>query len=311
MQNILYCFDENYNIQGFCSIISMLEKSSVSKNIYIIHKDPESFNQYIEIIQNHKMAGIVEIYKFENKDYKFHNLDNKHVSEATYYRLFMTKYLPKHLDGVLYVDADAYFISEFEEKLEQEFISLKKSEYLVSALTNFSDDDYSRLGLKNGKYFNAGVVLIDYKKWLIQDVTGSLLKIFQNPQRELIFWDQDILNIYFDGKYKELETSLNFNVYGDQQKKDSDTELIEKEATIVHYSGKHKPWSPKGIFSSESKFYLEIYRSLFEEKYHIVNIWSYNTLKILIKNVLSLNILKLEYPASYFWICINSIIQKK
>ena len=122
MQNILYCFDENYNIQGFCSIISMLEKSSVSKNIYIIHKDPESFNQYIEIIQNHKMAGIVEIYKFENKDYKFHNLDNKHVSEATYYRLFMTKYLPKHLDGVLYVDADAYFISEFEEKLEQEFM---------------------------------------------------------------------------------------------------------------------------------------------------------------------------------------------
>ena len=60
------------------------------------------------------------------------------------------------------------------------------------------------------------------------------------------------------------------------KKKDSDTELIEKEATIVHYSGKHKPWSPKGIFSSESKFYLEIYRSLFEEKYHIVNIWSYN-----------------------------------
>ena len=44
---------------------------------------------------------------------------------------------------------------------------------------------------------------------------------------------------------------LSGNAYGDQQKKDSDTELIEKEATIVHYSGKHKPWSPKGIFSSE------------------------------------------------------------
>ena len=58
------------------------------------------------------------------------------------------------------------------------------------------------------------------------------IKIFQNPQRELIFWDQDILNIYFDGKYKELETSLNFNVYGDQQKKDSDTELIEKKQQL-------------------------------------------------------------------------------
>ena len=120
----------------------MLEKSSVSKDIYIIHKDPESFNQYIEIIQNHKMAGIVEIYKFENKDYKFHNLDKINMYLKQLITDFMTKYLPKNLDGVLYVDADAYFISEFEEKLEQEFMNLKKSEYLVSALTNFSDDDY-------------------------------------------------------------------------------------------------------------------------------------------------------------------------
>ena len=71
MQNILYCFDENYNIQGFCSIISMLEKSSVSKDIYIIHKDPESFNQYIEIIQNHKMAGILKFTSLKIKIINF------------------------------------------------------------------------------------------------------------------------------------------------------------------------------------------------------------------------------------------------
>ena len=45
VQNYLYCFDENYNIQATCSISSLLAKNSESINIYVIHKNPKTFDK--------------------------------------------------------------------------------------------------------------------------------------------------------------------------------------------------------------------------------------------------------------------------
>ena len=49
--NFLYCFDENYNIQGYLSIYSLLENVDNKISIYIIHKDPKSFEKYPTNIQ--------------------------------------------------------------------------------------------------------------------------------------------------------------------------------------------------------------------------------------------------------------------
>ena len=310
MNNFLYCFDSNYNIQGFCSIISLLNNSLNKIDIYIIHQDPGSFTEFSKIINDHQKLNSLKIYKFLEKNLNFPNLENKHVSEATYYRLFMHKYLPTNLDFVFYIDADAFLINNYEEKLKNEILKLKNSTHCLSALTKNSNFHHKRLKLKKPKYMNAGILLINYKKWLETNVSEALLQILHEPKLELEFWDQDVLNIYLSGEYEELDASLNYNVYGDQQSSQDALKTIENEAIIVHYSGKHKPWSPKGVYSIESKFYIEIYRQIFDEKYHIVNIWSQNTLKIIIKNILNLNILKLEYPVSYLMITLRSIFNK-
>ena len=39
----------------------------------------------------------------------------------------------------------------------------------------------------------------------------------ENKENELIFWDQDLLNMYFDGNFLDLNNSLNYNIYGDQK----------------------------------------------------------------------------------------------
>jgi len=54
MINVLYCFDENYNKQAAVSIFSLLEKVSEKINIYIIHKDPDTFINIKEKIDSHK-----------------------------------------------------------------------------------------------------------------------------------------------------------------------------------------------------------------------------------------------------------------
>ena len=311
MNNFVYCFDENYNIQGYCSIMSLLKNCENKVNIYIVHQDPETFNEFSNNIQSHKNLKKLTIYKFKNNDYEFPNLNNKHVSEATYYRLFLDEYLPDNIDTFLYLDADAYFIKGFEDLIYEASSNLRNSEFIISALNGKGSLNHERLKLKSGRYFNAGVLLVDYKKWLKAGVSFSLLKELQNKENELIFWDQDLLNMYFDGNFLDLNNSLNYNIYGDQKASKNVLSSISTNATIVHYSGKHKPWSPKGVLSKESFFYNKIYRELFKEKYHIVNVFSWNTIKILSKNLLTLKILKLEYPLSYLYITLKTVLKKK
>ena len=51
MLNLLYCLDQNYNLQTITSIMSFLKNTDESINIYIIHENPESFEEYLQKIK--------------------------------------------------------------------------------------------------------------------------------------------------------------------------------------------------------------------------------------------------------------------
>ena len=110
--NLLYCFDSGYDKQTFVSIYSILSKiEETVVNIFIIHKNPETFEKYrLEILKNKKI-GNIEIYQFDKNISNYPNLSKKHVSEATYYRLFISDYLPDNLEEVIYIDSDVYCLS--------------------------------------------------------------------------------------------------------------------------------------------------------------------------------------------------------
>ena len=52
--DFIYAADENYNKQLAVSINSLLSKLSANANIHIIHKNVESFNNYLDLLDNHK-----------------------------------------------------------------------------------------------------------------------------------------------------------------------------------------------------------------------------------------------------------------
>mgnify|MGYP001329269773 FL=1 len=103
----VYAIDENYNKQAYISISSLLEKINTQCSILIIHKNPETFNTYIDQIEVNDNLDNIKIVKFENKGTKFPQLEGSHVSEATYYRLFIDQYLPK--------DEDYYEFDHFDD----------------------------------------------------------------------------------------------------------------------------------------------------------------------------------------------------
>ena len=293
MLNFLYCFDNNYIKQACTSMYSILNNSESKINIFVINKSAEGNNFIPKKILHHKNLNKINIYEFDKK-IKFPNLYDVHVSEATYYRLFIHEYIDTKINSLIYVDSDIVCINKFENVLSKEIERLLESKKIVSAKTEFQanhKEGLGRFGIKDRNYFNAGVLIIDYQQWLKEKVGEKLIYNLSSNKEDLKYWDQDLLNIYFEGNFIELDNYLNFKVYLNENNfKYTFSHEEEDRAMFLHYSGKFKPWSLKGALNKNSKFYHSKYKKLYDNDYHIYNARRFNTFKDLIKNIFNLRI---------------------
>ena len=307
MLDYLYCFDKNYNLQAFTSIFSIAEHSEKKANYYILHNEPNSFKPLSKELIKHPKIGEVEIIKFDKNDVDFPNLEKTHVSEATYFRLYLETYIPKSVNFLIYIDPDVICLNSPEEVLVKEIDNLKKSNFAIAAHTENIDKNelvsmYLRLGMKNERYFNAGVMIVNFDFWSSENYTKLLVKKMNTIFEDIVFWDQDVMNAQFDGDYLELDENLNFTV-------PIDIELYEQkiqphklnEIVFLHFAGKFKPWSVRGLFHPAAEFYQSNYRKLTSKKYHIVNNWKVLALKDLSKSIFTLKLLSLKHPLSFIY----------
>ena len=95
--------------------------------------NPESFDIYKDILKNYKNISLY-FYKFNNKDnVQLPLKEFDHISEATYYRLFIEQHLPVNLREILYVDADVFCINNVENKYIHIFNEMDKSKFTIAA----------------------------------------------------------------------------------------------------------------------------------------------------------------------------------
>jgi lipopolysaccharide biosynthesis glycosyltransferase len=89
-------------------------------------------------------------------------------------------------------------------------------------------------------YFNAGVLLIDLKRWREEQVTERAMDYLrQNPKT--LFMDQDALNVACDGRWKRVETRWNFQDHEKTNVLDLET---SRRPAIIHFVTDQKPWKP-------------------------------------------------------------------
>ena len=65
---------------------------------------------------------------------------------------------------------------------------------------------------------------------------------------------------------------------------------------FIHYSGKFKPWTVKGIVHKKCMFYQQIYTRLFEGDFHLDYNYKRNALIDLIKSIFTLTIFQVDKP---------------
>ncbi len=313
MHNYLYCFDENYNKQALCSINSLIKNSKEEIRIFIIHKNPESFDDYKILIKNKYILKSLEIYKFDKKNTDFPNVEEAHVSEATYYRFFANEYLPEDIEEVFYLDADIICNNDPSNYYNNCLSELNLSKHTIAVKTEWKDnftvdgyhDEFYRLNLTNKKYFNAGVMFINLNRWREFNVQDKLVKEQKKLKGKILLWDQDVLNSYFDGQYVELDEYLNYNldIFVSSKVKNTFIKEVDKEITkriiFIHYSGKSKPWSVKGAIHPSSKFYHDNYFELFNKRYHIANNWKLLALTDFLMLIKNGEMKRVQYKIAY------------
>ena len=317
MQNYLYCFDSNYNIQASCSIYSLLKHNKSKVNIFIIHKNPESFKKYLSKIDKFENVNVIKIFKFNSDENNFPNIEKSHVSEATYYRFYIDDYIPLEIKDLMYIDADIickkdlskiYYdcMENLEASNKNISVRTEKLKQPITELVSDDKDDFSRLNLKSERYFNAGVMAINFERWIENKIKISLLETQSRIEDKIQLWDQDVLNSFFDGNYIELNNNLNFdttvsvdNEMNIEYSNNLTQDKIDK-AILLHYSGKSKPWSVKGILHPASMHYQEIYHEIFKKRYHIQNNWKKLAIEQVIKIISKKKISKIQYPISFF-----------
>ncbi len=319
MINFVVCFDDNYNDVAYLFFHTLLKKVSEKVNIYVIHKNPISFEGTREKLVLYDKLNNFEIFKFNHDLSKFPGITHGHISEATYYRLFLDEYLPKDIDYFFYVDADIICHKNPIKLLKQEIAKLSESEYIISAKTEvFKEKEiephWERLNLKGLRYFNAGVLCVNYQKWIENDVSKLLIEKMINEKDILLYWDQDVMNMIIDDQYIELNKNLNFDLFVSTNNVNLD--LIEhfgekelESMVFLHYTGSVKPWTVRGAFNKRSIFYHDAYYELFNKKYNIINTWKVSAITQFIKGLSLFYVKNLRYPISFILITVQSLLK--
>lgn len=237
-----------YNTKSFCEFY-VLDSGISNLNKKRIGLLKEKFNNFsIEYIK-------VDFDKFKNFNI------NGYFSLDVYSR-FLIPFLKSNIDKAIYSDVDVSFVGDvaelYNENLDDKAVGACQEIYVTEKIEELKID----LGLtKNHKYFYAGMLLIDCKKWRENNTIDELFKIEKKYRSKLKFFDQDILNIYFnDNNYKKLSIKycltnkeIEFKDKLDAKHREEAEEAI-KNPVIRHFESSNKPWlTNKNIYGTNIK----------------------------------------------------------
>lgn len=187
------------------------------------------------------------------------------LSKATYYRLLIGDILPESVDRLLYLDPDIAINRDLSD-----FYNTDLGDNIIAGcghLYGFNESvNLLRLGLnksKQNRYINAGVMLIDLKKWRKHVTVSQILAFIQKNIHTLFLADQDVVNAMFGGRILALDEriyNLDDKTFSHFEKKSAgnkriDIGWIRNNTVIIHFNGKHKPWNESDYKGKLGEFY--------------------------------------------------------
>lgn len=211
-------------------------------------------------VDSHDNVSLM-IYNINKDDFRDFPVGNAYVNISTYFRLLMPSLLAD-IDKVIYLDCDVVVNGSLAELWNTDV-----DNYALAAVRDRINDYvrvYNRLGYNmHDGYVNAGVLLINLKRWREDNVFDKAKKIAARMPLALKNHDQDIINLLYHGqilmlpfRYNLLEYYLYTEdwLYLDHKYY---PEIIEacKNPVIVHFCMPQKPWHVECINPYRELYY--------------------------------------------------------
>jgi len=191
-----------------------------------------------------KNQKLIDYFKNASIDYKeidpamFHGMrlpDYRVFPLETYYQYLLVDIF-KELDRILYLDVDIV--------VRRDLMPLWKIDltgFYCAGVIDYKCDKNGHkfvLGMANSDvYVNSGVLLHNLKKIREDKKSQELFEDTFNLKDIIKYADQDVINYTYRGYIKVLDTIYNFgSSYVNRQFKK------RRDAVIVHYLGRTKPW---------------------------------------------------------------------
>ena len=264
--NIIYSTSDSFLIPATVSIKSLIKYNDVN-SITILHSDlSQSSIEKLRSITNGTKLRFVECEKLIFEKLSKYKLRMVRGNWNTYLRLFIPILVPDY-DRVLYIDSDTLIRGDISDLYDTNF----NNNFFSAAIDYVAKSKYANIEdemiLKNGNYYNCGILLMNNKKLIEIDFTNQVLNYLDKSDLDFRVADQSIINYFYSEKF--VTADIGFNFYSGLHYKNSyATKKVfgidyssylndQNKVKIVHFIGHwfERPWFKKhfSIYSTEYK----------------------------------------------------------
>ena len=260
---IFFATDDNYAPFLTVCIKSLLENASKDYfyKLYVLTTNLDPVLQG-RIKQSLTPNSTLEFISLKDELDKIQDLFHlrDYYSKETYYRFFIPDLFPNY-DKVLYLDCDTIIkgdISELYNTDIKDYFCAAALEEVMQTVDTFGTYVEKFLGVQRDKYFNAGVLLINNKRFLKFKIAEKFVEL----SKQYVFrvtQDEDYLNVLCKNRVKYLDLGWNKTAYKNPDFDDANLKLI-------HYKINWKPWHYANTlyeeyfwdYAKKTDFYQEI-----------------------------------------------------
>ena len=247
--------DNNFSTYAAVMLQSLIGsyKPSVNKTLSIYFVDAGIYKKNRRSIENVCDRDGVNIRWIKPDKNMFSHLSvPEWQSHSTYYRLILPKIACNNHERLIYLDVDMVIHSDITElystNLDGNIIGAVQSyeEPQIGMRDESSVEYYQEIGYrKDTPMFNAGLLLIDLKKWISNDTSAKVVKSCREAGDRVKLADQDGLNIVLHNKWKRLDKRWNVCYCIGFDRKVNRRRLIKEiNPLITHYVGSTDPMDP-------------------------------------------------------------------
>lgn len=269
--NILVTLDRNYIPQLNVMLFSLLESNpDCCFEVYLLHTAlrKEDVTSTVCTLDGRGRLHLIcaDSLKLENAP------TTSRYPKEIYYRIFAAQLLPQTLGRILYLDPDIIVNGSIRSlyDLPMEDYYFAAASHTGSFLRKFNE---FRLDMEDDTpYINSGVMLMNLERLRREQDTTEVFEFIERRKNVLMLPDQDVISALYGSKIYALDSyryNMSEKLYQRHApfEKDLNMEWVRKNAVIIHYCGRNKPWKENYI-GQLNVFYQQTVQRMKEKENH-------------------------------------------